>query len=361
MKLGARLKQLMDLFKKQSIYLLHKISSKRLFLNYFQKVRKSNAGMIVTLHRITSNTAKAGLNEFIEMDINTLEKMIIELKRLDVRFVKLAEVDIFLKNKNLKNPIVHLSFDDGYLDNYTLAFELFKKHAICFSIFLVTDFINDSRPFLWNYLIENIVKNKIPVSFEKYDFEISEHEYLKKTGEEIFDKFRNLILENLDADTDYFKNKIYSYINEDDSFLPKMLNWEQINEMVSSGLCEIGAHTKTHARFKKLTNLERQNEILESKNEIKKRTGIDVKYFAYPYGGKEDIGRIDSLPDIMKQCEIDAAFTSVPMELNESCNKYLIPRLFLNNNLTPYTLKARLDGTYQRQLSLHKINKQWVV
>lgn len=353
--------RIMRSLKRIWVHLLHKIPSKHFFLFYFRFFNKSNVGMVITLHRITTSDKNGCLNSFIEMSSKKLEKVIVELKKLNVKFVSLNELENSLKDGKRKYPIVHFSFDDGYLDNYTSAFTIFKKYNVCFSIFIATDFINDQQPFLWNYLLENIIENKIPVSFEKYDFEITETMYSEILTETLFDDVRKIVLENLDGDTSYFKEKLFGYVKKNSKFLPRMLDWEQVNEMAHSGLCEIGAHTKTHVRFKKLNDTQKAGEILACKNEIKKNTGIDVKYFAYPYGGVEDIGSTDSLPAIMQACGIQSAFTTVPFELNSASNKYLLPRIFLNNSTTVYTLKTRLDGTYQRNLSFNEIDKKWEV
>ncbi len=331
---------------------MHKISSKRIFQFYFRYINKTNKGVVITFHRVTASSDKSdGLNNFIEISQNNFEKVLINLKKLNSKFVLLSGLEECLAEKDNIRPIVHISFDDGYEDNYSIAFPILKKYNIPFSIFISSDFIDNEQPFLWWYILEYIIENKIVVSLEKYEFEITKSDYKMYPGAEIFQKFRKLVLENADADLAYFKAKLLGYINQDDSFMPSMLKWSQVNEMLNSGLCEIGVHTQTHARFSNLTDDEKLNEIKVCKNEIKKHTGIDAKYFAYPYGSLADIGSFDSLKIIMQSCDIQLAFTTHSSELNASVNKYLIPRVFINNTATMYTLKTRLDGSYQRNLS----------
>ncbi len=306
--------------------------------------------MVITLHRVTAEDAPlTGLNSFIEMRVDKLEAAIVELKKMGAKFVSLAGLEQSIHEKGIQQPIVHISFDDGYHDNYSLAFPVLKKHHICFSIFLVSDFIDNRQPFLWWYLLENIIENELVVSFEKYGFEITQQTYATVSKDKIFEQCRKLLLENADKDPDYFKEKLFDYALQAGGFLlPGMLTWQQVNEMLESGLCEIGVHTKTHPRFSNLSTMERMEEISVCRNEIKKHTGIDAAYFAYPYGSPADIGSTASIDDIMKACGIRLAFTTRSLELNSMRNKYLLPREFLNNSATPYTLKTRLTGAYQR-------------
>jgi peptidoglycan/xylan/chitin deacetylase (PgdA/CDA1 family) len=62
------------------------------------------------------------------------------------------------------------------------------------------------------------------------------------------------------------------------------ISWDQVNEMLQTGLMTLGAHTHTHPDLQKLTGdqvaeeLDRSNELIES------RTGISPRHFAYPKG-----------------------------------------------------------------------------
>jgi hypothetical protein len=58
------------------------------------------------------------------------------------------------------------------------------------------------------------------------------------------------------------------------------LTWDQLGEMVDSGLCTVGNHTHTHARPKQLDEqeLDRCSEL------IRQRIGQDARHFAYTWG-----------------------------------------------------------------------------
>ncbi len=347
-------RNLKNYFKKRVFYFLNNIPS-NIFFNTFLRKSKSNNGIIITLHRTLSVEEQgSAFNNFIEISASRLEEMIINLKKLQVKFVPLKELNYNLdKITRSPNPIAHISFDDGYYDNYTCAFKIFKKHNVCFSIFITSDYISNKLPFLWWYMLEYIIKNEIPVTFEKYNYSITKELYKANSKNKIFELSRDFMLNNIDNDNDYFEKKLLNYIPLSDSnIIPKMLGWKQINEMIDSGLCEIGIHTKSHPRFKNLTSEEKMMQIKHCKNEIFINTGIDSKYFAYPYGSKADIGSIDDLEQVMKNCGVNLAFTTVPGELNSKASKILMPRICLNDMATMYTLKTRLNGNYQRGINI---------
>jgi peptidoglycan/xylan/chitin deacetylase (PgdA/CDA1 family) len=62
------------------------------------------------------------------------------------------------------------------------------------------------------------------------------------------------------------------------------LSWDQIEEMLGTGLMIIGAHTHTHPDPRGLSDHRIAKELDESNRLIADRTGITPKHFAYPKG-----------------------------------------------------------------------------
>jgi peptidoglycan/xylan/chitin deacetylase (PgdA/CDA1 family) len=68
-----------------------------------------------------------------------------------------------------------------------------------------------------------------------------------------------------------------------DKSRPKMLTWEQIEE-ISNNNIEIGAHTVTHPNLQEKKLEEAEYEIKKSKEEIEKHIGRSANFFSYPFG-----------------------------------------------------------------------------
>lgn len=58
------------------------------------------------------------------------------------------------------------------------------------------------------------------------------------------------------------------------------LTWDQLGEMVASGLCTVGNHTARHARPEALT----EQELDDCTADVERELGVTPRHFAYPWG-----------------------------------------------------------------------------
>ena len=79
--------------------------------------------------------------DFLTVSEEQLKMQLIWLKG-HYNFISLKQLTNFIKkNEPLPEKPLLITFDDGYLNNYTIAYPIFKALKIPFSIFLVGDFV----------------------------------------------------------------------------------------------------------------------------------------------------------------------------------------------------------------------------
>ncbi len=85
---------------------------------------------------------------FLTTPWQQFEGMLKNFQRMGYRTVLLDEYkDLILTGKILKEKAVALTFDDGYLDNWTHAAPLLEQYKACGTVFVSGDFINpDTTP-----------------------------------------------------------------------------------------------------------------------------------------------------------------------------------------------------------------------
>lgn len=187
--------------------------------------------------------------------------------------------------KPLPKKSLIITFDDGYGDNYEIAFEIIRKHKLTATIFLSTYFIDTGKPFWFDklsYIIKKMPQGPITFGSGKYIFEVTDknREEIRKSVVKLLRTVTNEERLNLLSQLEQ-QSKIV--VPKDDLELAKPLDWRQIREMSDEGI-EIGSHTITHPFLTKLTRDEIIYELAESKKIIEDKTGTQVKSIAYPNG-----------------------------------------------------------------------------
>lgn len=97
---------------------------------------------------------------------------------------------------------------------------------------------------------------------------------------------------------------------------------KQLKEMTDSDLVEIGSHTLNHFYLKNVTKATAKMEIEESKKELEKMLGIQVKTFAYPYGAFDE-----QALELVKEASFSAAVSVLPGVNQSEDNLYFFNRI----------------------------------
>lgn len=185
-----------------------------------------------------------------------------------------------------KNSLI-ITFDDGYADNYEIAWGILKKYGLTATIFLVTSFVESSNLFWFDklsYVIKRFSGNSI--NFGKYVFE---------TGNKNREMIRESVMRICRSVSEKERVRLYSDLEKQCNIrmpsehiaLAKPLSWGQIREMSEGGI-EIGSHTVTHPFLSNLTIDEIMYELVESKRAIEEKLGKKIKSVAYPAGSYDE-------------------------------------------------------------------------
>lgn len=249
------------------------------------------------------------------------------------RVISLQELtDWLLHNKPLPPHAALITFDDGYLDNYTHAFPILKKYDFSAVIYLTSGFIASNRLFYWDlasfcFFHTQTDRVRFPDNSEKTWKSEDEKkqvlkawiEAMKLLKEEEKQKWVSSLPEALSVSIPH------------EAFKSVMLNWNQIREMRSAGI-EFGAHTINHPILTRVPLQEANQEIVGSKKKIENELGEPVTSLAYPNGMKADFNKDVTL--LAKEAGLSTAFTLVngPTSLSSVKNSpYTIRRIFLSH------------------------------
>jgi peptidoglycan/xylan/chitin deacetylase (PgdA/CDA1 family) len=219
------------------------------------------------------------------LDVHEFEKIIIYLKN-NFKIVSLPE--IFEINRSGKQPekkTIALTFDDGYINNFTVALPVLKKYNVPATFYLISKGLVDDSYYVWPDIIDLIQRNVkeniilgentfVYPGFYSEKLKLSLVDYLKSCGskQEIY----------IRALTDK-----YSFHIEMAKKHPQLIELIRKNEFpkyAGEPLIEYGSHTHSHFNLEYLSESECEKELNESKNIIKQFTGKDPISLAFPDG-----------------------------------------------------------------------------
>jgi peptidoglycan/xylan/chitin deacetylase (PgdA/CDA1 family) len=123
-----------------------------------------------------------------------------------------------------ERPIVSVTFDDGYLDNYMFAAPILERHGIPASFFVSTGLIGTDRPF--------------------------PHDVRRGNAR------------------------------------PRTMTWKHVRSLHDRGFT-IGSHTVNHVDCAAEPEATVAMELAQSMADLKRHLGIAEVYFAYPFGGRQ--------------------------------------------------------------------------
>ena len=181
--------------------------------------------------------------------------------------------------------ILIITFDDGYADNYALAFPVLKRYGFVATIFLVSDYVNTDHVFWWD-----VSKMTSPADHTLY----------------------------------------------------RLLTWEQVHEMAEYGI-EFGSHTCTHP--KQLTNLstkQRWEEIARSRENLSVELKRKIVSFCYPRG---DLNA--EVVKMVKKAGYGCAVVTPPRAGIPLC-RYTLRRISVYYHNTPLLFRLKIAPFVRR-------------
>jgi len=261
---------------------------------YLAKIKKKiyklfhpSIGEILMLHRVVNERSLLEANRLMEVTPEFLEKTIVGYLEQGRPIISLDEVsEIVNKRKKLKQPFVCFTFDDGYKDNYELAYPIFKKYNVPFAIYVTTDFIQ-GKGILWWYLLEKLLlNNDLLVLSDGTTYNVETIDEKSACFYEIRSRLSKVMSNNAQT---VFEELFKGYLFSMDSMTKYLImNEEQVEELASDSICTIASHGVSHSYLANLSSEQLLYELSNSKLKLEELTGNDIFHFAYPYGQYND-------------------------------------------------------------------------
>jgi peptidoglycan/xylan/chitin deacetylase (PgdA/CDA1 family) len=247
---------------------------------------------ILAYHRVRDHVELDGFSFDVDLISASAEAFRQQMRHLREHFTPLrfdqvlSYVDADLR---LPKRAVLVTFDDGYDDNYRVAFPILRDLGMSAMFFVSTGHIDSGEPYLYDWLVHMVCTTTASVLRTPElgtDWEIPvglrERRALAAT-----------LLDRLKGLDDAGQSALIARLEREWN-LPRSaghadcrpMTWDQLREMARDGM-EIGSHGVGHRMLAKLPLPQMTKEVVQSKSTLERELGAPAHVISYPVGGHD--------------------------------------------------------------------------
>lgn len=242
------------------------------------------------------------------------EKNILYLKNR-YRIITTSELYAFYYEGHSMHNTCMITVDDGHISSYTIIYPILVKHQVP-AVFFVSPEIakREASVNFWFQELDDYDQEKLTPISQQYIEELKEENI---TG--------NSLINQMSVETIWKVIHTYQKLYSIGAKPPENMTVNQIKEIDSGGLVEIGAHTLTHPFLANETDIRSKEEIQLSIRQLEEILQHPILTFAYPNGRQfQDWGEREI--NYLKETSVKLAFSTSHRDFTASDSVYAIPR-----------------------------------
>jgi peptidoglycan/xylan/chitin deacetylase (PgdA/CDA1 family) len=245
---------------------------------------------IVMYHRIIDTPAADPFSLGMCVSTEHLEDQLAYFKRHFKPIAMSEAVQCIQQGQPLPARSLSVTFDDGYLDNQTLALPLLQKYQIPATLFVPTGGIDDGQALWWDrviFTLDATDKREIhpadfglPLPKEPLSLRRAQRE---ATVQNVLGSLWTLPIAEILEVVGRLEKGLPPV--RDVAPVAQRLNSQQLLQMHQAGI-ELGAHSVRHPNLTLESPESMRQEMQDSKHTLEQLCGAPVHGFAYPAGWK---------------------------------------------------------------------------
>lgn len=266
--------------------------------------------------------------------------------------VSVDELVQTVKDDKLTNNLAAITFDDGFVDNYTNAAPLLEWFELPATFYLTSGAIRNPKMFWWDelqsivFLTESLpARLTIRIGLENFEFEFKRDRVLRPAlSQDLLNWRYGAPLKNERIEL-YFKlwERIQPLQHLDQySVMRALRNWAKVEnipaglnapmqgfhvkKLGANKLFTLGGHTVNHSMLSAQTELVQSYEIKDCKIDLEEISGKAVNGFAYPYGKYNALTKT-----LLQKNGYDYGLTTEEGAVTRESDLYQLPRLQIKN------------------------------
>lgn len=245
---------------------------------------------ILAYHRVMPLPDPATFDFDLELISTTPERFRAQMLRLKHHFrpMRLSDVAAALDaGEALPSDAVAVTFDDGYDDNYRIAYPILRELGIPATFFVSTGHIDSGKPFGYDWLVHMILLTHAPrLVLPELGMDMPmphDRELRRSLAGTVLQNMKNIDAIAQEAMVERLEREWQMPSNTQPEDCRPM-TWTQLREMHAAGF-EIGSHGVHHRMLAKMPRDRMEEEVRQSKATLDCELGVPAALMSYPVGG----------------------------------------------------------------------------
>ncbi|RDI97140.1 polysaccharide deacetylase [Dyella solisilvae] len=236
--------------------------------------------------------------------------------------------------RELPTDAVVVTFDDGYNDNYHVAFPILRELGVPATFFVSTGHIDTGHPFAYDWLVHMILRTGAP-RLELPELGMDEP---MPDGRAARRALATMVLDRM-KETDALTQSAMTRRLETQWRIPsevappdcQPMSWDQVREMHAAGY-EFGSHGVHHRMLSKLPQDELEFEVRHSRDTLQRELGPAMLHMSYPVGGTRAFDQ--RVIDTTREAGFELACSYISgTNTQRDFNRYALYRLAVERNM----------------------------
>lgn len=250
------------------------------FVTFRQRI-STRRHVILTFHRV--RTSGQPLDPFDTCPSVTISMFREILKYLVANSQVLRLGELADNFRSLTAPTAAITFDDGWRDNYDLAFPVLQEFGLPATIFVTTGKIGSSEPF-WQQCLGSLFRRAATDGDSQAANALREMFGFTRLSKRMYRTAVAQWKKLSTASRDVFMAQLVPHAGNGAAMRRCFLNETEMQEMARGGI-DFGSHTVSHSILTECRPADVASELADSKAELERIVGSTVDMLAYPNGG----------------------------------------------------------------------------
>jgi peptidoglycan/xylan/chitin deacetylase (PgdA/CDA1 family) len=202
-----------------------------------------------------------------------------------------------------------ITFDDGYRDNYEIAFPILKAERVPATFFITTGFVDAPQLPWWDeiaWMVRTSRQDRVelpdwipaPISFDEPDREDAVRTLLRA--------YKAMPAESTDRYLDALADATKSGRCGAEVGTNFWMDWDMLRDMKAAGMTVAG-HSVTHPILARAPRERQRDEIFGCSTRLAEEMGEPMSYFSYPIGGPNSFSSVTQ--DCLREAGVRYAFS----------------------------------------------------